>query len=509
MAEAAAALAPDLALTAIETVSARRWIAVDDRPVDLQIVAQRQAEDPASRIAVKVYDAGGAGSEGDDPLIEGIIVLAPHYPPAPDPRVLDAAAAPVQQGPALYGDAMFHGPTFQAVSAITRDGPESMEAVLKVPADACFFASEPTPRFRSDPVLVDAAGQVVGFWATRHLRRGFNVFPYRVETLRFYGPPLPAGADAACRAYVHVDSESRLSSDLDVLRADGSLYLRAEGWQDARVDVPDNLQRMRVRPRTSLLGNQIEIPGEVSGAAVCLLADLPTEALQAFGGICQLMLADLVLSRAERAQWQTLNGNSKRRHEWLLGRAAVKDAVRSLIAGGQPPDVYPADIEVSKDQLGRPVVGRAWGSAPADVPHVSISHSGGIALAAAADCAHWDGVGVDLELLDGRHSDLDSVFTPGECELLDALEPPAREEWCLRLWCAKEAVAKALGTGLAGRPQDLEAVACDEASGHVRISLTARSPSLRHRPGHQPVLARTQRLGDMVIAVALIERTPS
>jgi phosphopantetheinyl transferase len=28
-----------------------------------------------------------------------------------------------------------------------------------------------------------------------------------------------------------------------------------------------------------------------------------------------------------------------------------------------------------------------------------------------------------------------------------------REEWALRLWCAKEAAAKSLGTGLNGQPQ--------------------------------------------------------
>ena len=509
MAEAAAGLAPDLALTAIETVSARRWIAVDGEPVDLRIVAHRQAESPDNRIAVKVYDAGAAGGQGEDPIVEGVIVLAEHYPSAPDPRGLDAAAAPVQRESALYGGAMFHGPTFQAVSAITRDGPDSMEAVLAVPADARFFAGEAAPRFHSDPVLVDAAGQVVGFWAIRHLTRGFNVFPYRVETLRFYGPPLPAGDTAACRARVHVMSESRLSSDFDVLRTDGSLYLRAEGWQDARVDVPDKLQRMRVRLRTSLLCDPVDIPGEAPGATVRLLADLPAESLQAFGGICQLMLADLVLSRAERAQWQAVGSSPKRRHEWLLGRAAVKDAVRSLIAGDQPPDSYPADIEVSKDQLGRPVVSGAWSSAPAAAPHVSISHSGGIAVAAAADRGRWDGVGVDLELLAGRHGDLDFVFTPGEHELLDAPDPSARGEWSLRLWCAKEAVAKALGIGLARHHKDLEAVACDEASGDVCISVAAGCPNLPHRRGRERVLARTQRRGNMVIAVALIERASS
>ena len=32
--------------------------------------------------------------------------------------------------------------------------------------------------------------------------------------------------------------------------------------------------------------------------------------------------------------------------------------------------------------------------------------------------------------------------------LLTALPPDLRQEWALRMWCAKEAVGKALGRGL-------------------------------------------------------------
>jgi malonyl CoA-acyl carrier protein transacylase/phosphopantetheinyl transferase len=509
MAEAAAELVPDLTVISIENVSARRWIAVDSGPVELRIAACRQAADPVSRIDVKVYDTGATENQTDDPVVEGVIVLAGNYPSAPDSRAPTVAARPAEKGPTLYSGAMFHGGTFQAVSAITQDAADSMEAMLDVPARTRFFASEPTPCFLSDPVLVDAAGQVVGFWAMRHLPRGFNVFPYRVEALRFYGPPLPVGGAAVCRAYIHTVSESRLSSDLDILRTDGSLYLRAEGWQDARVDVPETLQRMRIQPRTSVLSDPVGIPGEPAGAAVRLVADLPAEALQALGGICQLMLADLVLSRTERAEWQALDGSPKRRHEWLLGRAAVKDAVRLLIAGGRPPDKYPADIEVSHDQSGRPFARGAWHSASAVAPHVSISHSGGIAIAAAANDRQWDGVGIDLELLSHRQGDLDFAFTAGERELLDAIGTSERGEWSLRLWCAKEATAKALGTGLIARPGNLEAVACDTPSGDLWVSVAAIPASRQKHPRSERVLARTQRRGDMIIAVALIERMPS
>jgi len=55
-----------------------------------------------------------------------------------------------------------------------------------------------------------------------------------------------------------------------------------------------------------------------------------------------------------------------------------------------------------------------------------------------------------------------SAFAFGPDEL--ALLPPGdRDEWLTRFWCAKEAVGKARGTGLAGNPKGLriEAVEAD------------------------------------------------
>ena len=49
-----------------------------------------------------------------------------------------------------------------------------------------------------------------------------------------------------------------------------------------------------------------------------------------------------------------------------------------------------------------------------------------------------------------------AILTDSERGLLDALcpsEDSARSGWVTRFWAAKEAVAKAAGTGLGGRPQ--------------------------------------------------------
>jgi phosphopantetheinyl transferase len=50
------------------------------------------------------------------------------------------------------------------------------------------------------------------------------------------------------------------------------------------------------------------------------------------------------------------------------------------------------------------------------------------------------------------------ALTPGERRLGAGHDPDA---WVARLWTAKEAAAKAAGTGLRGRPEELEAVEID------------------------------------------------
>lgn len=76
------------------------------------------------------------------------------------------------------------------------------------------------------------------------------------------------------------------------------------------------------------------------------------------------------------------------------------------------------------------------------------SHSGDYALIALAhDCS----VGVDIERLGKNLRSLEIArrfFDPAEAEALALLDPTARDHAFMGLWCAKEAVLKAVGEGL-------------------------------------------------------------
>ncbi|MGD0108266.1 MAG: 4'-phosphopantetheinyl transferase superfamily protein, partial [Rhodopila sp.] len=189
-------------------------------------------------------------------------------------------------------------------------------------------------------------------------------------------------------------------------------------------------------------------------------------------------LADMILSSGEREHWTSMRAVEKRRHEWLLGRAAAKQAVRSLLKRDLDLSLLPEEIEIVPDPYGRPLVKCARGGAAA--PALSIAHSHGTAVALAVLDPEAR-VGVDLESLAHRRGDFESIaFSPDERGLLEALLPDARREWALRMWCAKEALGKALGRGLSAGLLAFHLIRIEAASGFVELEL--RDSALQQFP---------------------------
>jgi 4'-phosphopantetheinyl transferase len=124
------------------------------------------------------------------------------------------------------------------------------------------------------------------------------------------------------------------------------------------------------------------------------------------------------------------------RTRFLVGRWLA----RGLAAAATAVAVELVDIGV--DPLGRPVLAGAAGGW-----FVSLTHSGGLVVAAVCDVP----VGVDAEQLPDRplHPLVEArICSPTELGKLTRLAGSLRQQAFMRVWACKEAYGKALGVGL-------------------------------------------------------------
>lgn len=103
------------------------------------------------------------------------------------------------------------------------------------------------------------------------------------------------------------------------------------------------------------------------------------------------------------------------------------------------------DVEIGHDERGRPFLAHPAGSGL----HLSLATRDGLVAVALAQAS----VGIDVERIDPTAEPPLAALHKLEAEALTALSAPARPLAFAQIWSAKEAYAKALGTGFARAPE--------------------------------------------------------
>jgi phosphopantetheine--protein transferase-like protein len=404
---------------------------------------------------------------------------------------------------------MFHGPSFQGVRSIDRTGKKSVTATIETGPSDAFFSGQPNPVFLTDPVILDAAGQVVAFWSQEHLDSTGDIFPYRLGSLDCFGPPPEPGTKVECRVIVRHVSDKEIHSDIEIVDPQGKLLYRLGSWEDRRFPQPSSFWALRLSPRDAFLSAPWRDP--IAGfldqrLACCRLDSFSQEFFESSHGIWPKVLAHLVLSRDERAQWNSMQATGKRKDDWLLGRCAAKDAVRMLVKKHFGLHLCPADVEIVPDAFGRPHVRGPWTRQIGVNPAVSISHTGRTAVALAS-LENGQMVGIDIESLSHSPEDFQSIaFSDRERSILGSIPQEMRREWSLRMWCAKEAVAKALGKGLAGGLQSLQVAEAEAENGIVQLELQDGLLQDFSQLRGRPMIAYTSRGDDLIFSTIVYQQ---
>ncbi len=392
---AAQRLYPELTAIAVEDVRALRWLAVEPS-VEITMRATKRANDP------HLVDVDLPG------YARATIRFAATYPAAPR-----TALAPLTNPhPAphtaeqMYGDRwMFHGPAYQGVTSLGPVGDDGVDG---------FITTLPAPG-----ALLDCAGQLMGWWVMHTETRDRLAMPVHIARIELFDAHPAPGELVYCGVRMREVGEQNVTADLELAR-DGLAWARITGWTDRRFDSDDAVWKVLMYPEHNAL-------------AVADPAGFVTVTEHWRGAASRELMMRRYLGAAERADHERIGPRGRR--GWLLGRIAIKDAVRmDRWAGAVQPSwpIWPVEIAVSNAPSGKPIVAGIY---------VSVAHKDDRAVAIAD--RHRE-VGIDLERIEPRsESFLKIAFTPAEMALA-----AGRDEWYARMWAAKEAVAKALGTGM-------------------------------------------------------------
>lgn len=473
LAEAAARLiGPGARFIGMDVSRGHRWLSLDDETLPARIVVERAPGGGASQeVQGRIFlERPGGKIRGGVLVFEATLRFAQAYAEAPAVMQWgEAPAYPARNNPdgQLYAHGMFHGPRLQGVKRILRWADEAIEAELEVIPTDDYFSFTHTPRFQFDAALLDAAGQLAGYWLTEKHSWGFNCFPFRLGRFRVFAATPPAGTRVRCIGKLRMTGEQTLEAAFDLVLPDGRLLARAEGWEDRKFAVPQHLYDYRLAPTERYLSKAAAMPAP-EGWCLRHVEAFPDHFLDEGWGIWKHMLAHMALSKSERVHYYRLPASGPRREEWLLGRVAAKEAAREWIARHYGLRLANADIEVRSDDNGAPSASSAYlEGRPA--PALSIAHSRGHALA----CAVPPGLAPGLDYQRREHIRIEDVASGALSDAdLAAVGGRRDDAAVLALWCAKEAAAKVLRLGLLGRPQSWQVVAATlDARGNGSVTI--------------------------------------
>ena len=418
---AAEQAAPGRRAVAVHGARFDQWLTASP-PVDVPVTV---TVDKPDRLAVSF-----------GPWARAVVELAARRPTArPTPWRTDPSAerTPDHTAAQLYSERwMFHGPAFQGVTELTGIGDTHVRGVITTPG--------------APGALLDNVGQILGYWILATRTERTIVFPVQLREARFYAPPPPPGTKVECLARITSLTDTVLEADVQ-LTVDGAVWAQITGWQDRRFDNDPTTQPYGRFPERNTLSQAR------SDGWSLLHERWPDLASR------ELIMRNS-LSGEERAEYAGYAPRGRR--QWLLGRIAVKDAVRRWLWDHGEGPVFPAEIRVRNDASGRPYVTGLHGRTlpPLDV---SLAHRAEAGVAIVRPHRPGPGPGIDIEEVAERDPQtLAIALSEDELALLHERSAATGEPealWFARFWAAKEAVAKAEGTGFGGRPRDFAVLA--------------------------------------------------
>lgn len=389
-------------ISSLHDIAGLRWIALErGRAVHLRITAEMESSHAGiSVVRVQIDEVEDPGDTSGKFTFEGRVEVATDYSSASAP--MEFSGTPLSASSTadadLYRGAMFHGPRLRGVRHIRGLSNDRIEADMVTLAREDLFSFTRVPQFQMDPALLDACGQLLGFWSFENVHPAANLFPVQIKRLQLFAPPPPPGTALIGRAKVRREQgDQMLEANIEVADRQGQPLLQLSGWCD-RV-FQDNTAQHFLDWLLNPPGSYLSEPRLENESAVIARGMTPARGacLIGAGGIWMKAAAHMVLTSAEREIWYSLPEYGSSREEWLLRHITAKDAARQWALEKHSLALAPIDLEIRTGAEGKPYLHSDFAGG-ITFPALSMMHNKGHS---AACIAHEpDGLGdTDLERL--------------------------------------------------------------------------------------------------------------
>jgi phosphopantetheine--protein transferase-like protein len=475
MCETARKLSPRLRVVQIDNLRSQRWIGFEHGSVRVILRAERIAWQDASLTAFRVQLRDDSPNSAYTwPIMDAVVLLsateihasAPTQPePLVNPRPVNWSAHDI------YPDRLFQGDSLQIIQHVDLWSEGGVDFEVAVPSRADAVRSTHFPLFSVWPILLDGIVSSFSLWRSHEKFAGAISMPFRARRITFYANHFNEGD--RLKGYLRLFSVTPRShvADIEVSDGNGHTLIEFKGWEELCERVPPEYQQFILRPSEKFITHPL--PLELLGnpqtpVAASVATDIPFQIFEHNQELWLKALACVLLGPTEREEWLEMQGATARRVEWLFGRAVAKESTRRFLLKYHQARWTAADIPIWADDAGKPHPLGSWKEhTPIDLD-LSIAHTSRLIVAAVVANAS---IGIDIEILGRNLSDefTQGVFTHDELEIAaSTCDAPVS---ILRFWCAKEAISKALGTGIRYSPRDLLITAYEPVSGQVTLEL--------------------------------------
>ena len=458
MGEAASLVVPNRTLIRIEDFVCRRMVSFRDGDLKLFIRAERIAASAPSEIAVKVQIRDDSPNSAYTwPVMEASFVLS-EFVSRPKPLVIEPHVKPRSvhwSGRDIYPVRLCAGRRLRGVTFVDAWSETGLDYEIVVPPLAGNVVVTRFPVWVVNPLLLSVVVSGFALWRSHERFAGAFSFPFRMRRMTFAGMVPPEGSNLKC--YLRLTGVTPKSHLCEVAVTDGNgvELARVSGWEELSERVPIEYRDFVLQPALSFLTETLSaetIGYPATDVSSAFVTDVPYAIFERNEELWLRIFSHIALCGDERRDFREMTGSTSRRTEWLFGRLAAKEAVRRFLKDYYQARWSDADIQIWPDDSGKPHALGAWSEFLTTKLDIAIAHTSQFVIAIAAANSR---VGVDVESTarDLSEEFTSGVFTPEELELAAGAVKSAHA--IIRFWCAKEAVSKALGTGIRYSPKEM------------------------------------------------------